>query len=58
MTAALSCDTCDPAARRGLFLRIEGGIALGDENMLRGFAAQLVRGLWRTDYLSLRLPAA
>ncbi len=44
--------------RRSVGQCAEAGRLTGDENMLRGFAAQLVRSLWRTDYLSLRLPSA
>lgn len=41
--------------RRSVGECVEAGRLTGEAAMLQGFAAQLVRSLWRTDYLSLRL---
>lgn len=42
--------------RRNVAECMKAGKLSGDPAMLQGFAAKLVRSLWRTDYLTLRLP--
>lgn len=44
--------------RRSVGECVQAGRLTGEAAMLQGFATQLVRSLWRTDYLSLRLPSA